>query len=520
MSTAAERELIRRRRCQTSIHSYALTIDIPTVPYRGMILDEEITGPARFLMAKHHAAILDVCQRTVNTPFGRGIIMAPPGSAKSTYASVVLPSWEMGRKPGSRIILTSYASKLAERISKRALQVCSSPIYRELWPARPIAVTEAASDWILSNESQFLASGLTAGITGNRASGAVIDDPVAGREQADSPADRQNVLDAYQDDLLTRLTPGAWLILIMTRWNEADLAGSILPEDYKGQSGMIRCRDGMDWEVLNIPAKAEHVDDPLGRASGEYVWPEYMPERHWKMFEEASGKEAARTWSSLYQQRPTPTGAGTFTREMIQLYGKGELPQYLNKIGASDYAVSAGKNDFTEHGCFGMDPAGNLWALDWWYKQCTTDIGLQSFIDMVKRHKAKVWYVEGGVIDKAIRPAANKMMREQRTYCDLRSLVSMADKLAKLQSFAALAGTGCVYFPRYAPWTERVIEQLLALPAGRHDDAADVCGLIGRAVDTIAPGRDTTVPRLKGIVPFTQAWLEWEEDAKAPVRYR
>jgi len=520
MPTPAELELYRRRRAQTSLHSFALSIDIPTVPFPAMQPDETLTGPASALMAAHHAAILTVCERTMNRPMGRAMILAPPGSAKSTYCSVLAPAWEMGRKPGSRIILVSYGAQLAERQSKRVIQVAKSDLYRSLWDSSPTLETEAAGSWKMSNQSELLASGLTSGITGNRASGAVIDDPVAGREDADSPAMQQKTMDAYQDDLLSRLMPDAWLIGVMTRWNESDLFGKILPENYKGESGMILCRDGLYWDVLNIPAKAEQTDDPLGRTVGDYLWPEYFPDRHWQMFEKAPGREAQRAWASLYQQRPTAMGSGTFTREMIGLYEPGQLPPRLNYVGASDYAVTAGKNDFTEHGCAGIDENLGIWFVDWYYKQCTTDVGLENWIKMVKRWKAKMWFNEGGVIDKAIRPAANRAMRDAKVFTNLIAIPSMADKLAKVQSFQARAGAGCVWFPRNAPWTERVILQLLALPAGRHDDAADVCGLIGRALDDIRPAPPAAAARAPDIKPFTSKWLEWTPDEKAPTRWR
>jgi hypothetical protein len=34
---------------------------------------------------------------------------------------------------------------------------------------------------------------------------------------------------------------------------------------------------------------------------------------------------------------------------------------------------------------------------------------------------------------------------------------------------------------------ERVLKQLLTFPAGKHDDAVDVCGMIGRALDEAHP---------------------------------
>ena len=521
-------DLARRLRCRDSLHSYALNIQVPTSPLEPLMPDETLCGPAASLMARHHAAILSAVERTVLRPYGRALIMAPPGSAKSSYVSVVAPPWVMQRRKQQRIILTSYASRLAERQSRRARGIIEQRLNRDIWAEPPDVIKDADSEWTLSNGSELLAAGITAGITGNRADGIIIDDPVAGREEADSPLVRKKTLDAYQDDLLTRLKPGAWLILIMTRWNELDLAGEILPEDYKGQSGMILCRDGLKWEVLNIPAKCEHTDDPLGRELGAYLWPEYIAPKHWQIYENARGPTAARAWASLYQQRPTAQGAGEFKREFINLYDGGQLPKKLAKVLVSDWAVTEGKNDFTEHAVWGLDSDDNLWALDWWFKQVDTGRGIAALLEFANRYGIKLAFNEGGVIDKAIRPAINAAVRDwnakagngRKVYFDLRSLPSTADKTAKLSSFIARASMGKVYMPRAATWTERVILQLLASPSGRWDDAADVCGLAGRAIDQYHPPQEVSIVRKEGIKPFTAAWLEYEEPKDTKPRYR
>lgn len=526
------RDLIRRKRCRESLHSFACSIDIPTAPRGAILPDEDLTGPASGLLAPHHSLILSLAQRVITKPggYGRGLVMAPPGTAKSTYISVVVPPWAMGREDGTRIIMTSYGSDLAHRQSRRARQICASQLYRDIW-AKPIEVAkDADKEWSMTNRSEMLAAGLLAGITGSRANGAIIDDPVAGREEADSPTTRSRTLGAYQDDLLTRILPGAWIILIMTRWNEQDLAGEILPLDYKGQSGLITCRDGMEWDVLNLPAKAEHLDDPLGRKPGEYIWTDYYPPRHWQMFENGVGPERQRTWSSLYQQRPSPQGSGQFTRDMIKYYDV--LPDSARKgsnIFTGDYAVSVGKNDFTEMGVWTLDHEDNLYARDWWYEQCDTGKGIEKTIELASRHNCRLGFNEGGVIDKAIRPAFivairdhNAKMRKEGKppfYMDLRPIPSMQDKMAKLSSFQARCAVGKVFFPR-TPWAERVINQLLSMPAARWDDGADNCGLIGRGLEQFHPPAAPRTERKEGIKPYTAAWVEYQEDTKPAIRYR
>jgi predicted phage terminase large subunit-like protein len=528
----AASELARRKRAVQSLHTFGMSIDIPGVMGEAPQPDETLC-PAEYLYALHHRKIIAAIERTINRPFGRLLIQAPPGSAKSTYASVVLPPYVMGRREKFKFILTSYASELAWKQSKRAMQIIEQEKYKQLaWPFdQPLDFrTQAAANWELNNGSECVAAGLRAGITGNRADGWVIDDPVAGQLEADSQSDRKSVWDAYKGDLLTRVKPEAWGILIMTRWHEDDLAGRILPEEYKGESGIIIGRDGLEWEVLNIPAKAEHVDDPLGRPFGEYLWPEYFPPKHWHIFEHATGQDAQRVWSSLYQQRPTPQGAGMFTKESFNWYDKGELPPRLAFTGAGDYAVTKGKNDFTEIGIVGLDNASNMWFVDWWYKQESSDVWTEETLDMALRWGVYQFYNEGGVIDKATRPGFNKRMRERqeevnqgkrtgRQFININSLPSMQDKVAKLQAFQARANAGTVWLPRWQPWAHRLVELLCAFPAGRHDDGPDVCGLLGRAIDQMPIGAPAPPEQPQGLKPFTVAWLEYEEKPDETPQY-
>jgi hypothetical protein len=75
------------------------------------------------------------------------------------------------------------------------------------------------------------------------------------------------VLTWFEEVARTRLAPDGVILVIQTRWHEADLVGSIL--DSVGQD---------QWEVLSLSAVAE-ADDPLGRAPGKALWPARYPDR-------------------------------------------------------------------------------------------------------------------------------------------------------------------------------------------------------------------------------------------------
>jgi predicted phage terminase large subunit-like protein len=516
-------ELLRRKRARTSLVEYARSIDIPGAPF----VEDQLDGhykPVESTMALHHVVISNRIQQTMETPFGRLMILAPPGSAKSSYASVVAPPWAMCRWPGYRIILASYAQEIANKQSRKARSVCRQPAHISVWPDRPILANDqkAVHQWALSNGSEFMSAGIQAGITGNRANGLVIDDPFKNRLEADSETTRQRVREEFEDSAKTRLLPGGWIILINTRWHEDDLSGGLLPEDYAGQSGPVLCRDGQWWDVLNIPAKAEHSDDPLGRKPGEYLWPEWFPQQHWAQWEH--NPRAARTWAALFQQRPRAGEGLEFKREWFNWYDpdtpagqQGGRPERLTFYGGTDMATKEDKGDFSEHGVAGMDEKGDLYFTDWWYGQKTTDITINNAVALMARWKPYRWADEGGPIDNAIRPALKKAMREAvgpdgrsaPVHTPIESLTSIKNKAVKLASLQARVAARKVWLPLKRPWATRLVDQLCAFPAGKFDDAADTAGLIARLIDVMmAPHQPGRVEKSRGVVPFTGEWLE------------
>lgn len=481
----AAAELLRRRKARTSLAAYANAIDVPGKPASDDE-DEWLFHPIETTVAAHHRLIMEALQQIAVTPYGRLMLFLPPGSAKSTYASVVFPTWEMGRKPGSKIILASYGSDLARRHGRRARQIVRSPKYQGIFGAGISSETSAADEWALTNGSEYIAAGLLSGVTGNRASGILIDDPVKGREDADSEVIRKKTREAYEDDLMTRLMPGGWVAIIQTRWHEEDLAGGILPTNYAGESGDILCRDGQVWRVICLPAKCERADDPLGRQPGEYLWPEWFGPKHWALYE--GNPAARRTWSALYQQRPTPEDGDYFRREWFRWYDKPPPRDTLQIYGASDYAVKGVEGDFTEHGVFGVDPDDNIFVLDWWRKQTTSDVWVETLLDLGERWKPIGWAEEKGQIDKSVGPFLDRRQLERNVHFAREQFASSADKPTRAQSIRGRMAMGKVYFPRNAPWLADVVRNLLMFPNGAHDDTADVFGLLGRMLDKMVGG--------------------------------
>jgi predicted phage terminase large subunit-like protein len=464
------------------LETFASRVPVPGSPLQDA--DEDARIPLiETEQASHHKLILREMQRCMESHHGRLMICAPPGSAKSTYASVVAPTWYLGVKPDSRVILASYGDDLARRHGRRTRQLLRSPEAMGILQCTLDTESRAADEFALTNGSEYIACGVMGGITGNRAHGIVVDDPVKGREQADSQVVRDRTWDAYQDDLLTRLIPGGWIVIINTRWHENDICGRILPDDWAGQSGDIKCKDGNTWRVLCLQAECQTESDPLQRNIGAMLWPEWFDDRHWNQF-----RLNRRTWSSLYQQRPAPDEGILFRKDDMQTYDK--APSDMKIIGASDHAVTPDGGDWTEHGIAGIVESG-VYLLDWWRGRTGPEEWIERKLDMVVKHRPLAWFGEMGPIRRATEGRIKQRMIDRNAMCRMEWLPHIGDKATKAQSIIATAGMGRLHWPR-AAWVAELQRQCLVFPAGSPDDGVDTLGMLGRGADTI--GRATSRP--------------------------
>lgn len=451
--------------------------------------------------ALHHKKLIDLCERLERGETRRAMVFMPPGSAKSTYASVAFPAWFMGRRRGRNVGVATYATGLARKVGRRIRAIVRQPAYREIFDVGMAKGQEAVNEWALDNGNEFMGEGILAGWTGNRLDGLVIDDPVKNREEADSPVMQVKVRAEYDDSLKSRLKPKAWVLLIQTRWNENDLAGGLLPEDWDGESGPILCRDGLVWEVLCIPAEAG-ANDPLGREPGEMLWREWfgLDPDFW-----TAARRNIRTWSALYQQNPTP-GEGTFfQRSWFRRFRLGEEPRHLRKYITSDHAPTDGEDsDPNVARVWGLTDNKDIYLLDGFNAVQTMDKTADRIVGnvvtrkrrqpepaevsgLIRKHEPFAWFPEDDNNWKTAAPFIVQQMRAEGVFCRIEPMPPHGqDKSAKAQSFQGMAANGAVWIPE-GPEGDAIIEELVKFPAGKHDEEVDVAAIMGRAIAMAHP---------------------------------
>lgn len=333
-----------RRDCRSNLMAWAI----------------EALSDTEYTPARHHQLLIEKLTAVADGKIKRLMVLMPPGSAKSTYASMIFPAWWFCRHPMSAVIGASHTAELADRFGRKVRNLTvlhSATLGYSLLPDN-----RAAGRWETNRGGEYFAVGVGGAVTGRRSDLMIIDDPIKSKEDAESETVRNKVWDWYRDDLYTRMKPGAAIVLIMTRWHEADLGGRLIENMQIG---------GDQWDVLKLPAFATDADDPLGRAPGEPLWPEWESEGELAMKRQTLGE---RDFGALFQQDPRPAGTSFFDVQNILLGGEPiEPPPWCDTVFATmDTAVKTGsKNDGTGviYWAFNPHNLNPLTIIDWDIKQ-------------------------------------------------------------------------------------------------------------------------------------------------------
>jgi predicted phage terminase large subunit-like protein len=426
--------------------------------------------------APHHVFIVGYLEKIASGDLRRLLIAAPPGSAKSTYASVLFPAWYLSKHPDHQVMCVSHTLELSEKHSRRTRNLIA-----EHSTALGISLADdnqPAGNWSLKQGGSCFAVGAGGSAVGRRSDLLLVDDPVRSREEAFSESAREKLWEYFITDLLPRLRPGGRVCLISTRWHEGDLWGRL------AQTGR--------YEIVSLPAQAEHADDLMGRKPGEYLWdsdPEYPYGDFLRMQKE---NQLASNWSALFQQRPAPETGDYFRAEYFRSMGAMPARDDLHIYGSSDYAVTSGRGDYTVHLIVGLDKDNQLYLLDLWRQQADTATSVSAFLDMVKLWKPIGWACEKGQLANAIEPFLKEQQRKRNVYVAMEMFPTKGDKPVRAQSIRGRLATGGILVPTNAEWWPEVRGELLSFPAGRTDDAADALGLIGQILDLMVKPREPT----------------------------
>lgn len=411
------------------------------------------------------------------------LVALPPRHGKSTLISVMAPAWYLGLFPERQVMLTSYEADFAAGWGMRARDHLAE------WGPRLYGVgvdpaNRAARRWgIQGKAGGMISAGVGGPITGRGAHLLIVDDPLKNAEAAMSEVIRERQWEWWLSTARSRLEPGAVVIVLMTRWHEADLGGRLLAASREGGD---RVRE------IRLPAIAEAAD-PLGRAEGEALWPERYPREN---LEHTRTVVGPYWFSAMYQGRPTPDKGGIFSRRDFRYFelrdgliefrrADGRIaqvdPSYCRKATYVDLAVSERQTaDYTVALIVWVTPDGELLIRD----VIRERIPGPEQPDFLAAHHV------GAIKVEAIGYQSALLQALQRRGLPVEPVYPDKDKVTRASAAGALYRSGRVYHLRGAGWLHDFEAELLAFPAGQHDDQVDALAYAARDLPMmVAPVR-------------------------------
>lgn len=402
-----------------------------------------------YVSARHTQRICHELERLERGETDRLAIFMPPRHGKTMHVSQRFPAWYLGRNPSHQLIIASYGAELAEANSRAVRNQLTDDRY-------PFAV-QVASDsaavnrWGTTAGGVVIAAGVGGAMTGFGAQLLLIDDPVKGREEADSETYRERAWQWYTEVARTRLMPGGKIVVCQTRWHEDDLSGRILASS-PGR-----------WHVLDMPA----LDD-----DGNALWPGWFSAETLAEIRQDIGD---RAWQALYQQRPTAAEGGMFKRAWFTSTYTARPRLRAVVVGVDSAFKTGSANDYSAAMIIGTDGI-DYYALDLWEDRVEFPELLGQLTSISQGLSAYA------IEDTAAGQSAIQVLRRVSAVPVLPVKVT-ASKQARAQAITPIIEAGKLKLPARAAWTERFINQMCSFPTGQHDDMVDACVL---AISTLS----------------------------------
>ena len=397
----------------------------------------------RFSEPRHLAPFVDAFERIGSGESLECVVSAPPRHGKTETLKHALV-WLLLSNPDTRIAYVTYSQIYSEKRSREIRDL----YIRAGGNVEPESMSRR--DWRTSADGGGLWATSPGGpLTGEGFDVVLIDDPVKDRASAESGIEREKLIEWFKDTLYTRREPGGSVVVTMTRWHVADLAGHLL---------------GEGWYSIVLPAIS---------SEGEALCPERYSLAQLTKIRETIGEYG---WSSLYQGNPIPRGGALFQ----DWHAYDSLPIGLRiRIGA-DFAYSTkARSDWSVAVVLG-EYEGKTYVLEVVRAQLSAPDFLSRLVALQAKYNAPIHaYIagqEGGVIDS---------MRKIEPSLRIVTKPATADKFTRAQPVAAAWCAGKVLLPRSAPWLNSFITELVAFTGigDRNDDQIDA---LAAAFDAVA----------------------------------
>jgi len=390
-----------------------------------------------------------------------------PRMGKSQMISIYYPAWYLGRHPDHKVIVASHTADLAVVMARKVRNLIQSAEYARIFPNTKIASdAKAAAQWNTTAGGEYFAIGVGGALAGRGAHLIIADDPLSEQDiKAGNTNSLDNAYEWFSAGLRTRLMPDGKICVLHTRWHQRDLIGRLLKDSAMNEGGD-------NYEAFEFPAILNE-----GTANEKSIWPEQWTLESLQQTR-ASMHHIMWQWYAQYQQNPTAAEAAIIKRDWIKWWTKDNPPPIDFIVQSFDTALTTKqRSDFSVCHTWGTftnedDGTQNVILLN-------KVKGKYEFpeLKVMAHEQFEEWQPDSVIVEaKASGQPLIDEMRRSGIFVQDFSPGKGQDKIARLNAVADMFASGHVWFPETA-WAAQTVEEILAFPAGEHDDEVDTMTL-------------------------------------------
>lgn len=418
----------------------------------------------RYQFYRHCEELIGVLQRVADGELARVLISLPPRHSKSETVSRLFSAYYLYRHPERWVAIASYGADLAYTLSRAA---------RENFQRGGGLLHKAASavkHWQTRAGGGLWAAGVGGPATGKGFHLGIIDDPIKDAEQAGSEVIRAKQQDWFGSVFSTREEPRGAIVILQTRWHEADLTGYVLQLEQDEPEG---------WYIVNLPAIREADDAPSypatctvhpdWREDGEALCPERYPLERLQRLARRIGDYF---FGALFQQRPRPRDGGMFKRG-VEIVAA--VPSDVTRVRYWDKAgARPGRGDYTAGVLLAYHRPTTTWYVEdvvrgqWPADERNQVIRQTAELDRATYGRVRIWIEQPPGLAKEATEAVIKVLKGFAAFGN----PVKGDKVERAEPLAAQWQAGNVKVV-LGPWNKAYLEELASFPTGAHDDQVD-----------------------------------------------
>ncbi|RPH72743.1 MAG: hypothetical protein EHM78_02235 [Myxococcaceae bacterium] len=400
------------------------------------------------------------------------LLMAPPqhGKSRSVQDGV---SWFHGHEPDFRTIFASYSGDLGTKTNTELQRRFEDDRFKRAFPDTRILPLKGGGEYagqyqrnshlmhFVGRKGYFENTTAPDGqITGKSLDFGVVDDPIKGRGEAQSPTIRDKTWSWMTDDFMSRFDDRAGMLMTVTRWHVDDPAGRLI-ERFP------------DMTILRYPAFATEESIRVNcepRSVGEALFPEF---KSLEFLLEQRKTYTEVSWESLYQQNPIIQGGGMFPIEEMRIIGSFPQSEIKKRVRYWDKAGTSGGGAHTAGVLMNQMADGTVIVEDvvrGQWDAYTRETKIKATAELDDSIQRTVVYVEQ-------EPGSGGKESAQRTVANLHGHLCFIDRVTgkkevRAEPYAAAVQAGNVKLLR-KKWNRDFINEHEAFPSGQFKDQVD-----------------------------------------------